>query len=255
MSAFKLLIGSDFHLCPDIQSQTVAKLQTGEYDGFIFCGDFCNLAGLAADRYGGCNPRGLNEVDALHSFFSEIDKLTDWIAVPGNHDPNANYLPGAGATKTNGVPNVLDREYRKGKFYTEWQFVRLPDWGNSRALIIPYTPNCGWNWVLNARLPKVIQEAYWFDPVCDGLSTRTETDYPQIDLLVTHAPPKGILDGGIYHYDITLLPVLRTVMPKYYLCGHIHQDGGKMAEFRSDTGVTRVINSATKLTELRVEAI
>jgi Icc-related predicted phosphoesterase len=61
----------------------------------------------------------------------------------------------------------------------------------------------------------------------------------QVDVLITHGPPNGILDGAIREYigdgnyryenvgcDELLYRILK-VKPNYHLFGHIHEQGGK----------------------------
>lgn len=60
------------------------------------------------------------------------------------------------------------------------------------------------------------------------------SDIPyDLDILVTHAPPLGILDANV-HGEGCGCPALRTkvfeVKPKYHLFGHIHEHGGKTLE-------------------------
>lgn len=69
-----------------------------------------------------------------------------------------------------------------------------------------------------------------------------EEDIPtDIDILVTHYPPYGILDEGIGSIDV--LNFILHSQPKYHLFGHIHSTAGQKSIF----GNTICINIATVL--------
>jgi Icc-related predicted phosphoesterase len=54
----------------------------------------------------------------------------------------------------------------------------------------------------------------------------TSTYLPSdVDVLVTHGAPKGILDGG-YGCDI-LSGIVELSQPKNHIFGHVHQTGGQ----------------------------
>ena len=46
------------------------------------------------------------------------------------------------------------------------------------------------------------------------------------DILVTHYPPLGILDGGGLYGDRILLDNVFRVNPKFHLFGHVHESSG-----------------------------
>lgn len=63
-----------------------------------------------------------------------------------------------------------------------------------------------------------------------------------VDVLVTHGPPKGVLDEnmvGIKCGDQALLDYVLELKPKYHLFGHIHPSNGV-----HDNGVTTFMNGA-----------
>jgi Icc-related predicted phosphoesterase len=79
----------------------------------------------------------------------------------------------------------------------------------------PYTPQFG-NWAFMKDRVKL--DRYW---------TKAMPGY--IDILVTHGPPKGILDKSYSREDVlemcgdkSLLNKVLEVEPKYHLFGHIH---------------------------------
>ena len=85
---------------------------------------------------------------------------------------------------------------------------------------------------------------------CDGLiiasvsgsSSISGEDIPKdIDILVTHYPPYGILDEGMGSTEI--LNFALNSQPKYHLFGHIHSTSGQKIIF----GNTTCVNIATIL--------
>jgi Icc-related predicted phosphoesterase len=85
---------------------------------------------------------------------------------------------------------------------------------------------------------------------CDGVIigsispniTIAKEDIPKdIDILVTHYPPYGILDEGMGNTEI--LNFILHSQPKYHLFGHIHSTAGQKDIF----GNTTCVNIATIL--------
>lgn len=85
---------------------------------------------------------------------------------------------------------------------------------------------------------------------CDGIIigsispniTMVKEDIPtDIDLLITHFPPYGILDEGLGSVEI--LYFIMHSKPKYHLFGHIHSTAGQKHIF----GNTTCVNIATIL--------
>lgn len=79
----------------------------------------------------------------------------------------------------------------------------------------PYTP-AFYDWAYNST--KEVLKELWKDIPLDT------------DILITHGPPKGILDrcqdgyrAGCSH----LLERVKEIKPKLHVFGHIHEDGGK----------------------------
>lgn len=64
--------------------------------------------------------------------------------------------------------------------------------------------------------------------------------------MVTHAPPKGVLDEGgkWYHRNTpTLRPLVDALKPRYYLCGHMHYDGGKVETHQATTFINAALHN------------
>ncbi len=211
----KVLIGSDYHCKPSLLKQALALIP--EVDWYINCGDFCSQAGAQPKRHRtlGYSLKGFREVELLRQFLADIDQLgKPWVFLPGNHDPSTVALaPLAG---------------RYGTVITEPRLFQHQD---LQILAIPYTPPCGWNWSLTTAELSAIQATY---------------AEAQVDIIITHAPPKGILDEGgkWYHRNTpTLRPVVEALHPHYYFCGHMHLDGGKIVTENSTTFVNAALHN------------
>ncbi|MDR2112483.1 MAG: serine/threonine protein phosphatase, partial [Candidatus Accumulibacter sp.] len=66
-------------------------------------------------------------------------------------------------------------------------------------------------------------------PARFGLDSKTAPGFlpPDIDILVTHCPPKGILDEGRWGCPI-LRDLVKNGKPKIHLFGHCHKMAGRM---------------------------
>ena len=61
------------------------------------------------------------------------------------------------------------------------------------------------------------------------------------DILISHSPPKGVLDrasNGMSLGSVTVLETIQRVQPRLVLCGHIHDCWGK----RAMVGQSEVVN-------------
>ena len=84
---------------------------------------------------------------------------------------------------------------------------------------------------------------------CDGViiasisgnSSISDADIPEdIDIVVTHNPPYGILDENMG--STSILNFIMKAKPKYHLFGHIHSTAGQNVQF----GDTKCINIGIK---------
>ena len=72
-----------------------------------------------------------------------------------------------------------------------------------------------------------------------GNSCISDEDMPKdIDIVVTHNPPFGILDENMG--SVNILDFIMKAKPKYHLFGHIHSTAGQTMQF----GDTKCINIA-----------
>lgn len=96
----------------------------------------------------------------------------------------------------------------------------------------PYTP-WFYNWAFNSKKEHIL----------DGTEQDLVDMYKEfpsdIDIMVSHGPPKGYMDecrGGNVG-SLALRRYIDRVQPKYVVCGHIHEAAGSCR-----AGLTQVIN-------------
>jgi Icc-related predicted phosphoesterase len=143
----------------------------------------------------------------------EVREFIDWykelspkykIYVAGNHDSS---IEKKLVTKKDFEDN--------GIIYLENDYVTIE---GLKIFGSPYTPNFG-NWSFMRDRNKL--DRFWRDAIHDNT-----------DIVVTHGPPKGILDKSENRDhqleccgDKSLLNKLLEVQPAYHLFGHIHNGG------------------------------
>jgi Icc-related predicted phosphoesterase len=132
------------------------------------------------------------------------------IIIAGNHDTSIE----RGGLELDKRPGIVYLEN------SEYDMEGIKVWGS------PYTPSFGFGWAYNKDRGKIGK--YW-----DMIPEDT-------NILVTHGPPKGILDISINRDDVvefcgdkSLLNAVMRVKPTYHIFGHIHNVAG-------------VINAGTK---------
>lgn len=135
-------------------------------------------------------------------WYANLD-IKNKILIPGNHDAWAMKKYNIDKVKDYGII-YLDHEEK----YVDGNLI----FGS------PYTPTFG-EWYFMKDRSKI--NKYW------------EQLYEGIDILVTHGPPKGILDLSHnknheleYCGDNALLKHVLRIKPKYHLFGHIHNSEG-----------------------------
>lgn len=144
------------------------------------------------------------------------------IYVPGNHDTSiAN-----GFHDFTRYPSVILLDHKS----IEIEGVKI--FGS------PYTPSFGHGWAYNVARHKI--GVYW-DEIPDD-----------IDIVVTHGPPKGILDttvsrdGSIQKAGCaSLLNNIKRTAPKYHIFGHFHDESGVLncGKFTPVNSKTTYINT------------
>lgn len=155
------------------------------------------------------NP-GLNANECI-TFLEWYDKLSTDICkilVAGNHD-------------TSIEAKLVDPKTYSGIIYLNHESILLTEPYVSKSIKLfgsPYTPSfC--NWAFN--VPRHRLAPYWEDISIDT------------DIVITHGPPKGILDlsanrDGVLEQcgDKSLFNKVEEIKPKFHIFGHIHNMSG-----------------------------
>lgn len=135
------------------------------------------------------------------------------ILVGGNHDAFLNFSCSSQEARDIGVyDNTEPCEYLVD---SGCEFDGLKIWGS------PWT---SWFKDINPRC------AYFTERTERALDRRWEMIPPNIDVLVTHSPPYGILDenrDSLHCGSKSLRERLDHIRPKLHVFGHIHEEGGK----------------------------
>lgn len=110
-------------------------------------------------------------------------------------------------------------ELKKRCVYLEHESIEIE---GLKIFASPYTPE---------YCEKSNSRAFQYKPSQDNLIWR---DIPKdIDLLITHGPPFGLLDSGKNGKRAgseALKLAVENIKPKYHIFGHIHESKGEMTK-------------------------
>jgi Icc-related predicted phosphoesterase len=158
------------------------------------------------------NPiRNENELRNVLTWMDSLEKSKHKIYIPGNHDTSFEN----GLVKPEEYPNIIF-------LIDDW--IQIWDETTGDDVIIhgsPYTPTFGHKWAYNAERGAKIKK-HW------------DQIYEFTDILVTHGPPKYILDHTAVGYGSNvesvgckdLLNAVLKIQPKYHIFGHLHDEEG-----------------------------
>lgn len=174
------------------------------------------------------------------SINGEIDKIKDFanwfkrqthkykIFIAGNHDKLfEKALPAAlkpffpdsmnhRDLNSDGVPYTFVTS-EEGLYYLEDDYVVIE---NKMFYGSPWTPSFGYGWVFNADLEKM-------DQVSKAIPS-------EVDVLITHGPPRFILDKTLEGDFVGSVPqsleVRNRAQPQIHVFGHIHEGYGHAVE-------------------------
>ena len=170
---------------------------------------------------------GSNSRDPVMNKF-ELREFLDWystlpikhkIFTGGNHDTSLE----AGLVKPSDYPDI--------KFLLHEELILE----NIKIFGSPYTPEFH-NWAYNVPRDKIGK--YWKSIPLD------------VDLLITHGPPKYILDNSHKRHvgDLSLYKKFknREISPKFHVFGHVHNEDGNInnGKFQLSTLPTTFINAS-----------
>tara|TARA_R110000822_G_scaffold128813_9_gene264742 strand:- start:23 stop:661 length:639 start_codon:yes stop_codon:yes gene_type:complete len=151
------------------------------------------------------------DLDTFLGWFNNLP-IKHKVYVPGNHD-------------TAMESGLIDEEIYQDVHIVKHEFIYI---GGVKIFGSPYTP-AFFDWAYNSTEKELVE--LWEDIPYD------------IDILVTHGPPFGILDmcQNVFKAGCkSLLKKVLEVKPKYHVFGHIHEDGGKEEQH----GDTKFINAS-----------
>lgn len=162
-----------------------------KYDIFIHAGDLCIY---------GSEKEFLKGVKLINGIDSELK-----ILVPGNHDKFVEKNPNIAdiICKDNNIV-LLNHEYYKWKDITFFGSPYVCDFSNGY-------------WAFERRRSEMLN--HWSN-VTDN-----------VDILITHCPPFGILDSASDHIGSdVILEKVKELKPKLHFFGHCHETGQKTAQ-------------------------
>ncbi len=167
------------------------ELKIIDVDMIIHAGDFSNTRSSSINA---------NECIKFLEWYEKLS-IKYKILISGNHD-------------TAVQAGLINFKYYKTIIYAQHEMIEI---GKLKIFGSPYTPTFGVGWAFN--VPRHKLDVYW-------------REIPkETDILVTHGPPKGILDLSYNEYDNleycgdkSLLNKVYEVCPKYHIFGHIHNN-------------------------------
>ncbi len=184
-------------------------------DGIIVAGDISNSRNRQQNH---------GQVIEFLDWFKHINLPIKYL-VAGNHDTSIE------------AKFIIPNEYDKSISYLEHKSDVISYDGKVLNIFgSPYTPSFGIGWAFN--IARSVSHEYW-------------KDIPYgTDIVVTHGPPKGVLDLSYsiedkleFCGDKPLLNRIMEIKPKYHIFGHIHNMKGK-GNLVLNQG-TRTINGVT----------
>lgn len=160
----------------------------------------------------------------MHGEFQELSRFNKWmgalphkhkIVIAGNHDRTLELQPALARPLLDNVTYIQDE-------LVEVEGIKI--YGS------PWTP--------------IFHSGYWrFHTKSDEERKLRWSMIPEgLDVLVTHGPPRGILDGtleGDEAGDLQLFEAVQRARPRIHVFGHIHEDyghctGGTLAALKED---------------------
>ena len=90
------------------------------------------------------------------------------------------------------------------------------------------------------------------NPHCKAFTCDTEEELAikfslipeDVDILITHSPPYGILDSINLYGSRSLRKIIEKITPKLWICGHIHEGYGEFKDHTLDGRYFHVVNAS-----------
>jgi uncharacterized protein len=200
--ALRLLATSDTHFNFDAASLNERFTpDADQYDGQWFPSDIDVFIHAGDLMYGGTESEWNGRVDSLASVDAKLK-----LYIPGNHDMFVQYYTGAANGDLRQRANV-----RMLGTHVDHYTYDLPN--KMRVLGLPFVTDLP-GWAFN----RTEEELYI---LAQMLAERIR----RADIVVSHSPPKGILDGS--HWGVQAWNYLQNIFkPEIWICGHIHENYG-----------------------------
>ncbi|MCJ1387498.1 hypothetical protein MMC18_000341 [Xylographa bjoerkii] len=227
--ATKFLIISDTH---NFEFRNTAgdsqplRLPTPKTDVLLHCGDLTQVGGVSSFK---------KALKMLGNIDAELKLI-----IPGNHDLELDRSYWEAQCDHEGIPedpddHILAVKAMTGPLAAEAGVTYLVEGTHSFTLksgarftiyVSPYTPACG-DWAFAYEH----NEERFNGPhqVADGVPSIATKPIPDgVDIVMTHGPPKGILDwcpqGNVGCGNV--LQAVRRVKPMMHCFGHVHEGNG-----------------------------
>lgn len=195
---------TDMKICVISDTHNLHRMvDVPECDLLIHCGDACGSGSM-------------RELGAFANWFSDLSQAKHKIYVPGNHDIF-----------------VQQDTMMAVSFFQEGVRVLIDEAVEIDGVKIygfPWTPAfCGWAFQANDGVrddsPRYLDMAYYLSNVPEDT-----------DILVTHGPPRGIMDKNEYGEACGSKETRRQyesgkLKPKIHCFGHIHEGYGVMSQW------------------------
>ncbi len=160
-----------------------------------------------------------------HDSLEEINEFEKWmgnlnykkiIYISGNHD-------NIYATRESSFGEKIEFLFDQSTTYTKPNTIH--------SLNIYGTPWTAWFPGVNPKYTASMRPE-------DHLSDKFNHIPEDLDILICHGPPYGILDENDYRVhcgSIALMRAIERAQPKYVIFGHIHEQGGKRLTLKNVT--------------------
>lgn len=228
-TATKFLVISDTHnftFDENATSDSTLKLPTTKADVLLHCGDMTQVGGVSSFK---------KALRMMGSIEAELK-----LVIPGNHDLELDKVFWHAQRDEDGEPeNPEDHELAiramTGSHAAEAGVTYLYEGTHSfslrsgatfRIYVSPYTPSfCDWAFAYDHQDDRFNSQ----DQVTLGRTSVATNPIPDdVDIVMTHGPPYGILDdcaqGNVG--CLNLLQATRRVKPMLHCFGHIHEGNG-----------------------------
>ncbi|MCJ1371218.1 hypothetical protein MMC20_002433 [Loxospora ochrophaea] len=233
--ATKFLVISDTHnfeIGDATEDSQLSQLPTLKSDVLLHCGDLTQVGGVSSFK---------KALKMLRSIDAELK-----LVIPGNHDLELDkqyweaQCDDEGASSADVEDHDLAVKAMTGPLAGEAGVLLLNEGAHSFTLqsgakftiyVSPYTPAFGdWAFAYKPHEDRFNKPHQVF---ADNITSIATNPIPAgIDIVMTHGPPKGILDWCPQQGHVgceNILQAIRRVKPMMHCFGHVHESNGMRA--------------------------